>query len=113
MKQMRGSAARRLAVVPLALALAAAACGKSSSPGSTGASPSAAALSGTLNGSGSTFQLPFDEEAISSFTQDKQGVTINYAGGGSGKGRTDLQNKLVDWAGSDATIKPEELPKYP
>lgn len=112
MKQMRGSAARRLAVVPVALALAAAACGKSSGPSSSG-SPTAAALSGTLNASGATFPLPFYEEAISAFTQDKSGVTINYAGGGSGKGRTDLQNKLVDWAGSDATIKPEELPKYP
>src|SRR5207249_9967714 len=38
MKQMRGSAVRRLAVVPFALALAAAACGKSAGPRS-GSSP--------------------------------------------------------------------------
>lgn len=40
-------------------------------------------------------------------------MTINYAGGGSGKGRTDLQNKLVDFAGSDGLIKAEDKPKYP
>ncbi|HEY8200079.1 MAG TPA: substrate-binding domain-containing protein, partial [Actinomycetota bacterium] len=112
MKQMRGSAVRRLAVVPLALALVAAACGKSSRP-SAGSSPTAQALSGTLNASGATFPLPFYEEAINQFKQEHSGVVINYAGGGSGKGRTDLQNKLVDFAGSDGLIKPEDLPKYP
>src|SRR5919201_4918925 len=112
MKQMRGSAVRRLAVVPLVLAFAAAACGKSSGP-KAGSSPTAQALSGTLNASGATFPLPFYEEAINQFKQSHSQVTINYAGGGSGKGRTDLQNKLVDFAGSDATIKAEELPKYP
>src|SRR5436309_13956434 len=112
MKQMRGSAVRRLAVVPLALAFAAAACGKSSGP-KAGSSPTAQTLSGTLNASGATFPLPCYDEAISQCKQQHSGVVINYAGGGSGKGRTDLQNKLADVAGSDATVKPEELPKYP
>jgi phosphate transport system substrate-binding protein len=39
-------------------------------------------------------------------------VTISYAGGGSGKGLTDLQSRLVQFAGSDAPIKDTDLPKY-
>src|SRR6266568_3352993 len=63
--------------------------GSSSSPAG-GSSSSSAALSGTLNGSGSTFQLTFQQEAISSFKSVQSGMTVNYGGGGSGKGRTDL-----------------------
>ena len=39
-------------------------------------------------------------------------VTVTYAGGGSGKGQTDLQAGLVQWAGSDSTVKPEDVSKY-
>jgi phosphate transport system substrate-binding protein len=39
-------------------------------------------------------------------------VTITYAGGGSGKGQTDLQAQLVQWAGSDGVPKPEEASLY-
>ena len=66
----------------------------------------------TLNGSGSSFQAAYDEAAISAFTQAHPGVTINYGGGGSGKGKTDLQSKTVDFAGTDSTIKPEEKAAY-
>ena len=34
------------------------------------------------------------------------GVTVNYGGGGSGKGKTDLAGKMVDFAGTDSLIKP-------
>ena len=44
--------------------------------------------------------------------QANPGVTVNYAGGGSGKGLTDLQHKLVDFAGTDAPIPTSDLPKY-
>jgi len=37
---------------------------------------------------------------------------VNYGGGGSGKGRTDLQGGLVDFAGSDGLVKDEDKPKY-
>lgn len=68
--------------------------------------------SATLNGSGSTFQQAFDTDAISQFDQAHSGVTINYAGGGSGKGLNDLLSKLVDFAGTDAPIAATDLPKY-
>jgi phosphate transport system substrate-binding protein len=66
----------------------------------------------TLNGSGSTFQQTFNEAAIAAFQKANSGTTINYAGGGSGKGKTDLQTKNVDFAGTDSLVKPEDLSKY-
>ncbi len=121
---------RRLVLAGLvSLTLVAAACGSSSSSssstpapttsvasGDTSASPtpttSATKLGATLNGSGSTFQRTFDEEAIAAFTEINSGVTINYGGGGSGKGRQDLADGIVDWAGTDGTIKDADLAKY-
>src|SRR5215472_15304213 len=90
-----------------ATALALAAC-SSSAPGGGPSSPGSAALSGTLNASGSTFQLTFQQEAISGFKSVQPGVTVNYGGGGSGKGRTDLAAGTVNIAGSDSPIPPAE-----
>jgi len=66
----------------------------------------------TLNGSGSTFQKTFDEVCIQAFQTANSGYTVNYAGGGSGKGKTDLQTKTVDFAGTDSLIKSTDLSKY-
>ena len=54
----------------------------------------------TLNGSGATFALPLIDACKVDFAKDS-GHTINYPGGGSGKGRTDFASGLVDFAGSD------------
>jgi phosphate transport system substrate-binding protein len=59
----------------------------------------------TINGSGSTFQKPFEEVAIDAFTKTRPDVRINYGGGGSGKGRQDLADRVVDFAGTDAPYK--------
>ena len=96
----------------VAMALSLAACSSSSTstsstPATTSsgsASASAGNLSGTLNGSGSTFQLTYQQAAIQSFKTVQPGVTVNYGGGGSGKGRTDLASGVVQYAGSDSTI---------
>jgi phosphate transport system substrate-binding protein len=80
--------------------------------GGTGTSAAATLASATLNGSGSTFQAAYDQEAIKQFTAKNSAVTITYGGGGSGKGLTDLQGKLVDFAGTDAPIKTADLSKY-
>jgi phosphate transport system substrate-binding protein len=69
-------------------------------------------LSGTLNGSGSTFQKTFDEAAIAGFADVAPDVTVNYAGGGSGQGKTDLANQVVQWAGTDSLIKDADLPTF-
>jgi phosphate transport system substrate-binding protein len=67
-----------------------------------GANAPAQGGSATLNGSGSTFQQPYNEEVIGAFKQKDANVTINYSGGGSGKGRQDFADQVVDFAGTDA-----------
>ena len=64
--------------------------------------------SGTLNGSGSTFQLTFQQAAISAFKSISSGITVNYGGVGSGTGRTDLYANTVNFAGSDSPIPATE-----
>lgn len=115
---MTRSATRRRLITTIApsltLVLVAGACGSSGSSGSrsSGTSSAKKLAAASLNGSGSTFQQAFDEAVISQFEQAQPAVKITYAGGGSGKGLTDLQGGLVDFAGSDTAIKPEDLPKY-
>jgi phosphate transport system substrate-binding protein len=65
----------------------------------------------TLNGSGSTLSKPYQETAIEEFKKSHKGVTINYGGGGSGKGRQDLADMVVDFAGTDAPYKDSEKAK--
>ena len=69
-------------------------------------------LSATLNASGATFPQAFYEEQIAAFQKDASDVTINYGGGGSGKGRQDLADQVTDWAGSDAPVADADLPKF-
>ena len=71
----------------------------------------AAAASGTLNGAGSTFQLTFQQAAISAYKSVASGVTVNYDGVGSGSGRADLYAGTVNYAGSDSTIPTTEESK--
>ena len=106
--------ALRVAIGLVALVLLLAACGSSSKSDSVAAPPAAARRrrSATLNGSGSTFQKTFDEAAIQGFQSANPSITVNYAGGGSGKGKTDLQTKTVDFAGTDSPIKAADLSKY-
>jgi phosphate transport system substrate-binding protein len=117
--QLRG--VKYVATVGGAVAVALlAACSSSpssstSSPGATTApaatSSSAAAVSGTLNGAGSTFQLTYQQAGISAFKSVQSGATVNYDGVGSGSGRADLYAGTVNYAGSDSTIPTTEESK--
>lgn len=108
---------RRLALpaIALTIALGAAACGGSSDDGggstsTTGGGSKLAAA--TINGSGATFPQAYYETAIEAFKGEQPAVTVTYAGGGSGKGQTDMAAGLVDWAGSDSVVKPEDAAKF-
>ena len=93
-----------------AAALTLTACGSSTTTNGGGSGSSS--LSGTLNGSGSTFQLTFQQTAIQSFKSVQSGMTVNYGGGGSGKGRTDLSSGVVQFAGSDSPIPSDEVSNF-
>src|SRR6516164_3113882 len=96
-------AAAGAALVAAALGLAACSSSTTNGGGSSGS------LSGTLNGSGSSFQLIFQQTAIQNFKSIQPGMTVNYGGGGSGKGRTDLASNVVQYAGSDSPIPSTDL----
>ena len=110
--RIQGVTTAGVALVAASLALAAcsssgsgsSSSSSSASSSSSGSSSGGSKLSGTLNGSGSTFQLTFQQAAIQAFKTVQPNVTVNYGGGGSGKGRTDLAAGTVNYAGSDSTI---------
>jgi len=102
---MLRSFARRGGILIAALALPVLLLGNAA----TASTPSQAKLaSATLNGDGSTFQLGFNQVCIGGFKQQQKAVTINYQGNGSGAGRTDFVNGVVDFAGTDAAYKPTD-----
>ena len=109
----------RSALVLLSASAVAAACGSSGSSSTTTTTAAGATtttggptLSGTLNGSGSSFQATYDNAAIDTFDKAHSGVTVNYNGtAGSGQGQTDLEGQVVDFAGSDVSIAATDLPK--
>jgi phosphate transport system substrate-binding protein len=69
-------------------------------------------LSGSLVGSGATFPKSFYDDAIATLAGVAPDLTVEYGGGGSGKGQTDLQTNVVDFAGTDGTVKDEDKSKY-
>ncbi len=108
--RIRGVAAAGAAVAAMALSLAACSSSSGSSPSSGGSS--GASLSGTLNASGSTLQLVYQQSAIQAFRSVQPSMTVNYGGGGSGKGRTDLAGGVVQFAGSDSPIPSDETANF-
>ncbi len=101
----------------IAVALLGACGGKKDAPGGTGGSGGTTSTGtggggdATLNASGATFQKPFQEVAIEGFTKGNPKVKVNYGAGGSGKGRQDFADQVVDFACSDAPYKEADLAK--
>ncbi len=118
LRYRKQATAAGVAVVALTLTLGACSSSSSSAPsgGSSGTSSSSgggsAKLSGTLNGSGSTLQLVYEQAAVQAFKSVQSGMTVNYGGGGSGKGRTDLAGGTVQFAGSDSPIPAKEASNF-
>lgn len=79
------------------------------SAASTTAPPSARHV--TLNAAGSTFQTQFQQAAIVGFEKDHPNITVNYGEGGSGRGRQQLADMVIDFAGTDAPFHAEDLSK--
>ena len=101
--------ARPIAVMVAGLALVAAACSSNSSTSSPGASGSGTALSGELNGAGSSAQQAAQQAWIASFTSGQPNLTINYDPNGSGAGVEQFTSGAVSFAGSDAYLSGDSL----
>ena len=84
--------------------------GSATGSGGTGAAPKSSG-SVTLNASGATFQKAAQEVAIEAFTKANKNIKVNYGAGGSGKGRQDFADQVVDFACSDAPYKEADLAK--
>jgi phosphate transport system substrate-binding protein len=110
MQRVRTHGAVMVGAALTAMALSLAACSSSSS--SPGGGSSSSSLSGTLNASGSTLQLVYQQAAIQAYKAVQPNVTVNYGGGGSGKGRTDLASGVVQFAGSDSPIPSDEVANF-
>lgn len=71
-----------------------------------------AKLSGSLVGSGATFPKGFYDDSIATLAGIAPDLTVEYGGGGSGKGRSDLQEMVVDFAGTDGVVKDADKAAY-
>ena len=100
----------RIAALLAAGSLALTACGSddTTEPTNTG-NDSAASLSGTIAGAGSSAQSAAMEGWIAGFQTNNPDVTINYDPVGSGGGREQFLSGGVPFAGSDAALDEEEL----
>jgi phosphate transport system substrate-binding protein len=102
---------KRLAGAALAAAVLVSACGgaaETGAPAATGAS-GGSGLSASLTGAGASFPEPIYLEWIGAFQGAEPGVTINYQGIGSSGGREQFIAQQVDFAGSDAAMKDDEI----
>src|SRR4051812_4180398 len=93
----------------LLVAVAVSGCSKGEPSTQSGTSSTSETV--TLNASGASFQKAYQEVAIEAFTKANPKVKINYGAGGSGKGRQDFADQVVDFACTDAPYKDADLGK--
>jgi len=102
-----------LGALALAGALVLAGCASNETAGGTGTTPSgdssAAALTGTINGIGSSAQGTAQQTWIAGIQTANPDLNINYDPQGSGAGRKSFISGAADFAGSDAALSDEEL----
>jgi ABC-type phosphate transport system substrate-binding protein len=114
---------KRVVLVPSVLALSVAGAAAGSPASIAAAAPALAASpnmklgnpasSVTLAEDGSTLLQPHLQHIADGFHKSYPNVTINPAGGGSGKGITDATSGVTQFGGSDAYLPPTDFRKYP
>lgn len=104
-----GGDAKEAATSAASQATSAAGSAASQAAGGDAAAAALACPAGNLKGEGSSAQKTAMDELKKTY-QDKCGNkgTIEYNPTGSGKGITNFNAKLVDWAGSDSALKSEK-----
>lgn len=94
-----------------ALTLAGCASGDTPEPTESTTAPSEfASLSGALKASGASFPNVYYQYAIEKFADVAPDVDLTYNSVGSGAGKKDFGNNLVDFAGTDSTVKDGDGP---
>jgi len=105
-----------LLALALALVMMVAACGNNQDtanpPAGTGNNPPAAKTV-TLNGAGASFPYPLYSKWIAEYRKIAPNVTIDYQSIGSGGGIKGITEQTVDFAGSDAPMKDDQLAAAP
>ena len=103
----------QMGAVAAVAALALSGCASNEGGGGTGSGSAsesaAAALSGTINGIGSSAQGTAQTTWIAGIQTDNPDLTINYDPQGSGAGRKSFISGAADFAGSDAALSDDEL----
>ena len=74
-------------------------------------SPASAEEKLRITGSGASFPFPLYSAWFKSFSKTHKNANIDYQAKGSGAGVLDFINRTVDFAASDAAMKPEEIAK--
>ena len=74
-------------------------------------SPASADEKLRVTGSGASFPFPLYSAWFKNFSRDHKNANIDYQAKGSGAGVLDFINHTVDFAASDAAMKPEEIAK--
>ena len=98
-----------------ALAITLSACGQDAVQTDDGAATGGATtgtseeLSGALAGAGASSQEAGQNAWVAEFSTQNSGLTLSYDPTGSGAGREQFINGTVQFAGSDAAFKPEEI----
>ena len=105
---MRLSLVARAVGVTAALTVTVAACGSDNNSANNVSSSSTGCASGSLSGQGSTFQQNIEKQWTSEFAGKCSGAQISYTGTGSGAGIQQFGSGTIDYAGSDAMMKPDE-----
>jgi phosphate transport system substrate-binding protein len=84
------------------------AAGSSSTGAAAGSGAAAACAAGSLNGAGSSFQDPMEQQWSKDFGASCSGAKINYNPAGSGAGIQQFGAGTIDYAGSDVPMKADE-----
>ena len=101
--------AQALVLSVAALAIALAGCtANNAAPAGSGKSSSIADLTGSITGSGSSFQNAFQQASIDAFLKKASGADVTYNSVGSGQGKKDFASGLTNFAGTDSTVKPTD-----
>ena len=97
-----------LGALSVATLTALTACGRDAGAADPNASSD---LVGQIRGAGATSQADAQDAWMNTFMGSNLRATVDYAGGGSGAGRTKLVEGAIDFAGTDTPMTTEEINK--